>query len=89
MSVVVEYLFLACALLFRHAPFAVVEQTSEIETPLFGTFGKAFISDSMDFLSATLQSDGATISTPCSVLMSGMRKMVSRRISAAVILRFM
>ena len=33
MSVVVEYLFLACALLFRHAPFAVVEQTSEIETP--------------------------------------------------------
>lgn len=33
MSVVVEYLFLACALLFRHAPFAAVEQTSEIETP--------------------------------------------------------
>lgn len=50
MSVVVKYLFLACALLFdtRRLLWSNRLPKSKLQ-PLFGTFGKAFISDSMDF----------------------------------------
>ena len=54
---------------------------------LFGFTGTLLFSDMKLCLSVLSPSPGNTISTPLSVFTSGMRKMVSRRISSAVMLR--